>query len=150
MRPSLKNCVSQVGFVFRIRLTIVELDVNIAGWNHALLESKPDLAQIFRLTPGAKAVEPFAGREIKLPELKADIPDRLRHGKNFPHIAALNSTSAIRWQKDGSLVVEIVYMIDGENGSITATRTVVLGFDRSDKVSIRKSTMEFKTAKAGD
>jgi hypothetical protein len=34
---------------------------------------------------------------------------------------------------------------DGESGSITATRTVVLGFDRSGKVTIRKSTIEFKT-----
>jgi hypothetical protein len=84
-------------------------------------------------------------REIKLPELEADIPDRLTRGKKFGHIAALNSTSAVRWQKDGSLEVEVVYMIDGESGSITATRTVVLGFDRSAKARIRKSTIEFKT-----
>lgn len=84
-------------------------------------------------------------REIKLPELEANIPDRLKRGKTFGHIAALNSTNATRWLKDGSLEVEVVYMIDGESGSITATRTVVLGFDRSDKVTIRKSTTKFKT-----
>jgi hypothetical protein len=86
-------------------------------------------------------------REIKLPELEAEIPDRLTRGKKFGHIAALNSTDAIRWQKDASLELEVVYMIDGESGSITATRTVALGFDRSDKVTIRKSATKFKTEK---
>jgi hypothetical protein len=89
-------------------------------------------------------------REIKLPELEAEIPERLTRGKKFGHIAALNSTSAVRWRKDGSLEVEVVYMIDGESGSITATRTVVLGFDRSGKVTIRRSTTKFKTEKPGD
>jgi hypothetical protein len=48
-----------------------------------------------------------------------------------------------RWQKDGSLVVEIGNMVDGNEGSVTATRTVVLGFDRSDKAKVLKSTIKF-------
>ena len=86
-------------------------------------------------------------REIEVPELVAEIPEKVKRGKNFPHVAGLNSQSAKRWQKDGSLIVEIETMIDGEAGSITATRTVVLGFDRSDKARILKSTMKFATEK---
>ena len=86
-------------------------------------------------------------REIKLPELEAEIPEKVKRGKSFPHVAGLNSQSAKRWQKDGSLVVEIETMIDGEAGSITATRTVVLGFDRSDQARILKSTINFATEK---
>jgi len=85
-------------------------------------------------------------REIKLPKLVADIPDKAKAGKSFPHIAELNSQSATGWQKDGSLVVEIENMVDGEDGSITATRTVMLGFDRSDKAKILKSTVKFETS----
>jgi hypothetical protein len=86
-------------------------------------------------------------REIKLPELLADIPDKVKGGKSFPHVAELNSQSATRWQKDGSLVVEIENIVDGNEGSITATRTVVLGFDRSDKAEVRKSTIKFAVEK---
>ena len=85
-------------------------------------------------------------REIKLPKLVADIPDKVKAGKSFPHIAELNSQSATGWKKDGSLVVEIENMVDGEDGSITATRTVMLGFDRSDKAKILKSTIKFETS----
>jgi hypothetical protein len=86
-------------------------------------------------------------REIKLPELVADIPEKIKGGKSFPHVAELNSQSAKQWQKDGSLVVEIENMVDGNDGSVTATRTVVLGFDRSDKAKILKSRIKFVTEK---
>jgi len=36
-------------------------------------------------------------------------------------------------------------MIDGEGSSITATRTVVLGFDRAGKARIVKSTIKYET-----
>jgi hypothetical protein len=88
-----------------------------------------------------------AFREITLPELVADIPEKVKRGKSFPHIAELNSQSATPWQKDGSLVVEIENMVDGNDGSITATRTVVLGFDRSDKAKVLKSTIKFAVEK---
>lgn len=45
----------------------------------------------------------------------------------------------------GSLVVEITTTVDGNGGSATATRTVVLGFDRSGKTEILKSTIKSKT-----
>jgi hypothetical protein len=86
-------------------------------------------------------------REITLPELVADIPAKVKGGKSFPHVAELNSQSAKQWQKDGSLVVEIENMVDGNDGSVTATRTVVLGFDRSDKAKILKSRIKFVTEK---
>lgn len=86
-------------------------------------------------------------RKIGLPELVADIPEKVKGGKSFPHVAELNSQSAKRWQKDGSLVVEIENMVDGNEGSVTATRTVVLGFDRSDKAKVLKSTIKFAVEK---
>src|SRR5213075_1174174 len=44
-------------------------------------------------------------REIKLPELLADIPGKVKGGKSFPHVAELDSQRAKRWQQDGSLIV---------------------------------------------
>jgi hypothetical protein len=90
-------------------------------------------------------------RHIELPELLADITEKIKGGKSFPHVVELNSQSAKRWQKDGALIVEIESIQDGGgDGSITATRTVVLTFDRSDKAKIRKSTMKVAVEKQGD
>jgi hypothetical protein len=90
-----------------------------------------------------------AFHEIKLPDLEADVPDKVKRGKSFGHVSELNSQSAKRWQKDGSLVVEIETIVDGneEGLSITANRTVVLGFDRSDKAKVLKSTIKFAVEK---
>src|SRR4249919_48165 len=87
-------------------------------------------------------------RKIKLPKLSADIPEKIKRGKSFPHVSELDSWSAKQWQKDGSLVVEIENMVDGNDGSITATRTVVLGFDRSDKAKVLKSAIKFAVEKS--
>jgi hypothetical protein len=85
-------------------------------------------------------------RKIELPDLpEANIPEKLKHGKKFPHVASLNWQEAKEWKKDGSLVVTIDTMIDGEGSSITATRTVVLGFDRAGKARIVKSTIKYET-----
>jgi hypothetical protein len=86
-------------------------------------------------------------REVKLPELVAEIPDEVKRGKEFPHVSELNSQSAKRWQKGGSLVVEIESMEDGNDGAATATRTVILSFDRSGQAKVLKSTMKFATEK---
>jgi hypothetical protein len=87
--------------------------------------------------------------KIELPTLPdADIPEKLKHGKKFPHVAGLNWQEAKEWKKDGSLVVTIDTMIDGGgSGSITATRTVLVGFDRAGKARIMKSTIRYKTEK---
>ena len=85
--------------------------------------------------------------KVKLPELVADIPKKLTHGKDLGHIAALNSQSALRWEKDNSLVIEIVNMVDGGSGSVTATRDVTLGFGRVGKAVIQKSTIKFTSGK---
>ena len=84
-------------------------------------------------------------REIELPELSIEIPDTEKKGKDFPHIVELDSAKAKRWQKDGSLVVEIETIQDGgdDGATITANRTVVLGFDHSAKAKIIKSTVKF-------
>lgn len=86
-------------------------------------------------------------REIKIPKLEADVPEKVKGGKSFPHVAGWNSQSATRWQKDGTLIVEIETVIDGENGMITATRTVGLGFYHSDKARIIRSRIKFETEK---
>jgi hypothetical protein len=72
----------------------------------------------------------------------------MKRGKSFPHVSELDSWSAKQWQKDGSFVVEIENMVDGNDGSITATRTVVLGFDHSDKAKVLKSTIKFAVEKS--
>jgi len=83
-------------------------------------------------------------RKIELPDLpEANIPEKLKHGKEFPHVASLNWQEAKEWKQDGSLVVTIDTMIDGQGSSITATRTIVLGFDH--KVRIVKSTIKYET-----
>ncbi len=84
-------------------------------------------------------------REIKLPELLAEIPEKVKKGKTFPHIVELNSQSAKRWQKDGSLVVEIENIQDGAGVSITANRTVVLSFAPSGQARVVKSAIKFTT-----
>ena len=66
---------------------------------------------------------------------------------DLQHFAELDSQSAIRWEKDGSLVVQIETIVDGNEGSVTATRTVVLALDRSDKAKVRKSTTKFAVEK---
>lgn len=84
-----------------------------------------------------------AFHEIKVPELTVDIADKVKDGKTFSHISELNSQSPKRWQKDGSLVVEIETMVDGDNRTLTAKRTVVLGFNQPGKASILKSTTKY-------
>ena len=84
--------------------------------------------------------------KIDLPDLpEADIPEKLTHGKKFTHIASQNWQEAREWKKDGSLVVTVDTMIDGEGSSITATRTVVLDFDQAGKARIVKSTIKYET-----
>jgi hypothetical protein len=87
-------------------------------------------------------------QKIDLPTLPdADIPEKLKHGKKFPHFAALNWQEAKEWKTDGSLVVMIVTTVDGgDGGSITATRTVVLSFGPA-KAKIMKSTIKYEMEK---
>jgi hypothetical protein len=92
----------------------------------------------------SRSAETFRKIELPAPP-EANIPERLKHGEKFPQFASLNWQEANEWKKDGSLVVTIDTMIDGEGSSITATRTVVLGFDRAGKARIVKSTIKYKT-----
>ena len=86
-------------------------------------------------------------REVKLPELLAEITDKAKGGEGFPHVVEVSSQSAKQWQKDGSLVVEIESMQDGNGSSITAKRTVILGFDKSAKAKVLKSSIKFTREK---
>src|SRR5260370_33456341 len=64
-------------------------------------------------------------RKIKLPKLSADIPEKIKPGKSFPHGSKLDSWSAKQWQNDRSLVVEIEHIRDRNDCSITSIRTVM-------------------------
>ncbi|HJT46002.1 MAG TPA: hypothetical protein VJ721_06975 [Chthoniobacterales bacterium] len=86
-------------------------------------------------------------RQIELPELDVDIPESAKQGKDLQHVVESNSQSAIRWQQDGSLLMKIETTVDGNEGMVTGTRTVVLGFDHSDKAKIKTSTIKFKMEK---
>ena len=76
---------------------------------------------------------------------KAEIPEKLKQGKDFPHVSAANWETAERWKKDGSLVVSIATWIDGAGTTLKATRTVVVRFDRAGKAKVVKSTIKYET-----
>jgi hypothetical protein len=84
-----------------------------------------------------------AFHEVKVPELLAEIPDKEKAGKQYPHFAEMNSQSAKRWLKDGSLEIEIETIQDGNGDTIQANRTVILGFGKDGKAKIRKSTTKY-------
>jgi hypothetical protein len=86
-------------------------------------------------------------REAKLPTLpSAKLPPKLTNDeKHFWHWAAIDWTTPVRWQKDGSLVVEIESTMDGNANLATATRTVVLQIDAKGKAKILSSTQKIST-----
>ena len=86
-------------------------------------------------------------QEIEIPELTVEIPERLTRGKKFGHVAANNWQTAKKWNKDGSLVLTIDNTIDGSGYTASATRTVLLGFDKSSKAKILKSTVKYESSK---
>ena len=84
-------------------------------------------------------------QEIKIPDLTVEIPAKIRAGKDHPHVAANNWEEAKKWIKDGSLLVVIDNTIDGAGHTASATRSVVLGFDKSGKARILKSTVKYES-----
>jgi hypothetical protein len=84
-------------------------------------------------------------QEIQIPKLTAEIPEKIRAGKKHPHVANNNWQTAEKWNKDGSLVVTIANVIDGAGHTASAMRTVLLGFDKSGKVKILKSTVKYES-----
>jgi hypothetical protein len=84
-------------------------------------------------------------QKIKIPELTAEIPARIKAGKEHPHVAANNWQEAEKWNKDGSLLLTIDNTIDGAGHTASAERRVVLGFDKSGKAKILKSTVKYES-----
>lgn len=129
---------------------IDEEDSSQATWHVLWAPDSNRFALMTRLGHPIQGVDVFARsgdtfEKIELPDLPdADIPEKLKHGKKFPHVASDNWQEATTWNKDGSLVVTVDTMIDGDGGSITATRTVVLGFDRTGKARVVTSTIRYK------
>jgi hypothetical protein len=130
---------------------IAEEDSEQAYWHVLWAPDSNRFALMTRLGHPIQGVDVYfrsgeTFRTIELPKLpEANIPEKLKRGKKFPHMANLNWQTAEEWKKDGSLVLSIDTMIDGEGSSITATRTVVLGFDRTSKGRILKSTIKYET-----
>lgn len=89
-------------------------------------------------------------REIKIPDLTVEIPARIRAGKQHPHVANNNWQEAEKWNKDGSLVLTIDNTIDGAGHTASATRTVLLGFDKLGKPKILKSTVKYESRNDAD
>ena len=89
-------------------------------------------------------------QEIKIPDLTVEIPARIRAGKEHPHVANNNWQEAEKWNKDGSLLLTIDNTIDGAGHTASATRTVLLGFDKSGKPKILKSTVKYESRNDGD
>jgi DNA-binding beta-propeller fold protein YncE len=135
----------------KVVFRIAETDESQTYWSVLWAPDSKRFALMTRLAHPIQGVSVYAKsgdtfHEVELPALpEANIPDRLKRGKHFPHVASLNWQSAVAWKKDGSLVVDIDTTIDGDGSSLSATRTVVLGFDRSGKARILKSTIKFKT-----
>jgi len=84
-------------------------------------------------------------QQIKIPELTVDIPKKVLAGKEHPHVAANNWEEAEKWNKDGSLLLTIDNTIDGAGHTASAKRTVLLGFDKSNKSKILKSTVKYES-----
>ncbi len=89
-------------------------------------------------------------QEITIPELTVDIPKKVLAGKEHPHMAANNWEEAKQWNEDGSLLLTIDNTIDGAGHTASAKRTVLLGFDKSDKARILKSSVKYESRKDGD
>jgi hypothetical protein len=89
-------------------------------------------------------------QKIEIPELIASIPKKVLAGKQHPHVAANNWQEAEKWNKDGSLLVTIDNTIDGAGHTASATRTVLLGFDKSGKPRILKSTVKYESKNDAD
>ena len=83
------------------------------------------------------------GQKFEMPEITAEIPAKVRHGKNYGHVANNNWQTAEKWNKDGSLLMTVDSMIDGSGYTASAVRTVVLGFDKSKKAKILKSSISY-------
>jgi hypothetical protein len=130
---------------------IGEEDSSEASWHLLWAPDSKRFALMTRLGHPIQGVDVYVRsgetfQKIELPDLpEANIPEKLTHGKKFAHIASLNWQEAKEWKKDGSLIVTVDTMIDGEGGSITATRAVVLGFDQAGKARIVKSTIKYET-----
>jgi hypothetical protein len=77
--------------------------------------------------------------------LTVDIPEKVLAGKEHPHVATNNWQEAEEWKKDGSLLLTIDNTIDGAGHTASAMRTVLLGFDKSDKPRILKSTVKYES-----
>jgi len=85
-------------------------------------------------------------QEIKIPNLEVKIPARILAGKEHPHVAENNWEEAEKWNKDGSLLLTIDNTIDGAGHTASAKRTVLLGFDKSSKAKILKSTVKYQSS----
>ncbi len=129
---------------------IDEQDSSLASW-HVLWA--PDSKRFALMTRSGHPIQgvdvysrngdAFQKTELHLPD--ATIPEKLKHGRNFPHFANLNWQEAKEWKKNGSLVVTVTTMVDGEGDSITATRAVTVSFDRVGHPRIVNSTISYKS-----
>jgi hypothetical protein len=130
---------------------IDEEDSSQATWHVLWAPNSKRFALMTRLGHPIQGVDVYfrsgsSFEKVDLPDLpEANIPEKLKHGRKFPHIASQNWQEATRWRKDGALVVTVDTMIDGDGATLSATRTVVLGFDPAGKAKVLTSTIKYGT-----
>ena len=130
---------------------IAEEDTSLAAWHVLWMPNSRGFALMTRLGHPIQGVDVYfrsgdTFRKAGLPDLpEASIPEDMTRGRKLPHVANLNWQEATKWEEDGSLVVTVDTMIDGDGGSVTASRTVVLRFDRAGNATIVKSTIKYES-----
>lgn len=131
---------------------IDETDMAQTDWDVLWAPDSKRFALMTRVGHPVQGVDVFfqrgdAFQKIELADNlpKAEIPEKLREGKDFPHVAAANWETAEQWKMDGALVVSIATWIDGAGTTLKATRTVVVRFNRAGKAKVVKSTIRYET-----
>jgi hypothetical protein len=85
---------------------------------------------------------------VEIPELLADIPvEYFSNGKRYPHVNTNNSLDAVSWKKNGTLIVEVMNVLDGADGTVEAIRTVELNLRAAGKAEIAKSSVKYTVSK---
>lgn len=84
-----------------------------------------------------------AWKKLDVPELpSATIPEKYAGDPRVHHCAVADWSKPVRWNKDGTLVVETETTVDGNNNFVTAKRTSVLTFGPDGAVSIARTSQK--------
>lgn len=122
-----------------------EIDVN---WSVLWSPDSRKFAFTFRVNHPIQGMDLYVRsgksfKKAKVPALEANIPEKMKRGQDYPHWSEMNYTTVERWNKDGTLTIQIESVLDGAGASLSATRRVVLGFDRAGRVEVESSRIKY-------